>query len=593
MKKITILFFLLSSLFLEAQVIASQNFDTALGWTSSTANAWARRTTGGAPSCTPFAGAGMARFNCYNLSAGTTARLTSPAITFAGANYRVKFKMYRDSGYNTDADNVKLYYNTTGAAGGTLLGTVHRSSTLSPAVSQDGWYTYAFDIPGAISGTGYVLFSGTSQYGNNIFIDEVTIEQIPALDAELNAITLNSIIPPATANIPIIGKIKNYGTTPISSVDVNWQIDSGAIHTQTINGLTVAPNGIYNFTHQDTWSPTPGLYAVRIWVSNINGSTDSDNTNDQIIKNVSVASGSTTRLPLYEEFSSSTCGPCATFNGNYYNPFHDAQGANYASIAYRVNWPGSGDPYFTAEVGTRVAYYGINGAPTLLVDSKDGTNFSTAELNTDLNTALAKPSYFGITASKTLTGSDLSVSITTTPYLSGTYRLYAAVVEKHTYNNTATNGETEFRDVFMKMIPNASGTTINFTNDVPVVTDLNVNLDGLFIEEMDDLEVVIFIQDHTGKSVMQAAYATESLATNHPSMADSVKLYPNPSNGIVRIKTDVESNIVIVDMTGKEVYKALNVVNDQTINLSFLQKGVYVAKINNINGELNQKIVIK
>lgn len=593
MKKITIFFFLLLSTLSEAQIVASQNFDTTLGWTATSTTAWSRRTTGTAPSCLPYAGAGMARFYSYNLSAGTTARLTSPAITFAGASYRVKFKMYRDSGYETDADNIKVYYNTTGLAGGTLLGTVNRSRALAPVVSEDGWYSYAFDIPGTVSGTGYVHFLGTSAYGNNIFIDEVTVEQIPALDAELSTVALSLIVPPATSNIPVAGTFKNFGTATINTIDVNWQVDNGTIHTQTLSGLSVAPNGTYNFTHQDTWSPSAGLYSVKVWVSNVNGGTDNDSTNDQIIKNISVASGTTTRLPLYEEFSSSTCGPCATFNGNFYNPFHDANASNYASIAYRVNWPGTGDPYYTAEVGTRVAYYGISGAPTLLVDANDGTNFDSAALSSDLTEALAKPSYFAISATKTLTGSDINLDINTTPYLSGTYRLFAAVVEKHTYNNVASNGETEFRDVFMKMIPDASGTSINFTNDVPVNTQLSANLDGLFIEEMSDLEVVVFIQDYAGKTVMQSTYATESLSTNHPSLADSVKLYPNPSNGIVRIKTDVDTDIVILDMTGKEVYKVKNAVNDQTINLTSLQKGVYVAKINNVNGELNQKIVIK
>jgi len=593
MKKITIFFFLLLSTLSEAQIVASQNFDTTLGWTATSTTAWSRRTTGTAPSCLPYAGAGMARFYSYNLSAGTTARLTSPAITFAGASYRVKFKMYRDSGYETDADNIKVYYNTTGLAGGTLLGTVNRSRALAPVVSEDGWYSYAFDIPGTVSGTGYVHFLGTSAYGNNIFIDEVTVEQIPALDAELSTVALSLIVPPATSNIPVAGTFKNFGTATINTIDVNWQVDNGTIHTQTLSGLSVAPNGTYNFTHQDTWSPSAGLYSVKVWVSNVNGGTDNDSSNDQIIKNISVASGTTTRLPLYEEFSSSTCGPCATFNGNFYNPFHDANASNYASIAYRVNWPGTGDPYYTAEVGTRVAYYGISGAPTLLVDANDGTNFDSAALSSDLTEALAKPSYFAISATKTLTGSDINLDINTTPYLSGTYRLFAAVVEKHTYNNVASNGETEFRDVFMKMIPDASGTSINFTNDVPVNTQLSANLDGLFIEEMSDLEVVIFIQDYAGKTVMQSTYATESLSTNHPSLTDSVKLYPNPSNGIVRIKTDVDTDIVILDMTGKEVYKVKNAVNDQTINLTSLQKGVYVAKINNVNGELNQKIVIK
>ena len=86
-----------------------------------------------------------------------------------------------------------------------------------------------------------------------------------------------------------------------------------------------------------------------------------------------------------------------------------------------------------------------------------------------------------------------------------------------------------------------------------------------------------------------------NLATSYENSFETKEefMYPNPSNGIVRIKTDVDTDIVILDMTGKEVYKVKNAVNDQTINLTSLQKGVYVAKINNVNGELNQKIVIK
>ena len=115
MKKITLIItFLLFSILSEAQIVASQNFDASLGWTASSTAAWSRRTTGGAPACNTFAGAGMARFYSYNLSAGTTARLTSPAITLTGGTYRVKFKMFRDNAYAGDADNLQFYINTSG-----------------------------------------------------------------------------------------------------------------------------------------------------------------------------------------------------------------------------------------------------------------------------------------------------------------------------------------------------------------------------------------------------------------------------------------------------------------------------------------------
>ncbi|WP_264512224.1 T9SS type A sorting domain-containing protein [Flavobacterium sp. N1719] len=603
MKKTTLLFaFLLVSFLSQAQIVASQNFDAALGWTTTTTtsdagttiNAWARRTTGGAPVCSPFAGAGMARFNSYNIPAAGTGRLTSPAITFAGATYRVKLKMFRDSGYPTDADNIKVYYNTTAAAGGTLLGTVNRSIQLAPVVAADGWYAYTFDIPGNITGTGYINILGTSQYGNNIFIDEITVEQIQPVDAEMSSVNMNAIV--AAGSKVISGVIKNMGTTAITAMDVKWQIGNGTIYTQSLSGLNIAAGQTYNYSHTDQWNATPGSYSLKVWVANVNGqAVDGDATNDMVTKSVAVASGSTTRLPLYEKFSSSTCGPCYSFNTNYFSPFYTT-GTNHdnlALICYQVNWPGTGDPYYTAEVGERVAYYGVTGAPTLYVDSKEGTNFNTAQLQSALNAEMAEPAYFAINASRLLNGTDLTVNITTTPYLTGTYTVHAVVVERITTGNVATNGETSFKNVMMKMLPDPSGTSVNFTYDTPNTFSLQASLTGLNIEEMSDIDVVVFVQNTATKAVMQAAYATDALANNQFQSNAFATLYPNPSNGIVQIASEDTVSVEITDMTGKVVFKSTGMENGASMNLTSLQKGVYVAKMTNTTGATqSQKIVL-
>lgn len=603
MKKTTLLFaFLLVSFLSQAQVVASQNFNTALGWTSTTTtsdagttiSAWARRTTGGAPACSPFSGTGMARFNSYNIPAGGSGRLTSPAITFAGATYRVKLKMFRDSGYPTDADNIKVYYNTTAVAGGTLLGTVNRSTQLAPVVSADGWYSYAFDIPGTLTGTGYINILGTSQYGNNIFIDEISVEQIQPVDAEMTSVVMNAIVPAGSKVIS--GSIKNMGTTAITAMDVKWQIDNGAIYTQSLSGLNIALGQSYNFTHPDQWNATPGAYALKVWVANVNGqATDGDASNDLVTKLVSVASGSTARLPLYEKFSSSTCGPCYSFNTNYFSPFYTT-GTNHDQLAlinYQVNWPGSGDPYYTAETGQRVAYYGVTSAPTLYVDSKEGTLFSTAELQNALNAEVLEPAYFSINATRLLNGSDMTVTINTTPYLTGDYVIHAAVVERLTTGNVASNGETSFKNVMMKMLPDPAGTFVGFTHDVLNTQTLQADLSGTFIEDLNDLDVVVFIQNASTKAVMQAAYATDALANNQFNEKAFAKLYPNPSNGIVQIATEESVTVDVTDMTGKVVFRASGLENGAQMNLTSLQKGVYVAKMTSVSGATqSQKIVL-
>ncbi len=599
MKKITLIItFLLFSILSEAQIVASQNFDASLGWTASSTAAWSRRTTGGAPACNTFAGAGMARFYSYNLSAGTTARLTSPAITLTGGTYRVKFKMFRDNAYAGDADNLQFYINTSGVAGGTLLGTVNRSRSLAPTETEDGWYSYSMDIPGAITGTRYINILGTSAYGNNIFIDEITIEQIPAIDGELRLMSVNSYVPAGTTTIA--GTFKNSGSAAVTTFQAKWQVDAGTIYTQTFSGLNIAPGQTYDFIHSNIWSQTPGLYSLKLWVSNVNGSTDADATNDQITRNISVFSNTTTRFPLYEKFSSSTCGPCYSFNTNSFNSFLANNETNFGLISYQVNWPGSGDPYYTAEIGSRVGYYGISGAPTLLVDSKDGTNnevtgaFNTsAQLGTKLTEAIAKPAYFNVNASRTLVGSNMSVQVDVTPFVTGAYNIYVAVVEKNTYNNASSNGETEFHNVMMKMMPDANGTSINFVHDVPTSNNLQAVLTGLFIEQLSDLEVVVFIQDPVTKAIMQATYATNALATNDFSSISKIKLYPNPSTGIITIATDITVDVVITDITGKMVYQMNEVTASTQLNLSSLQKGMYLVKISGDGSEKTEKLILK
>ena len=536
----------------------------------------------------------MARFYSYNIAAGNAYRLTSPSINFAGLSYRIKFNMFRDGGYPTDADDIKVYYHTTLAtpSTGTLLGTVNRSMALAPVVNAEGWYSYSFDLPAGTTGAGYMSFVATSQYGNNIFLDNVSIVQIQADDAELSTFNLADISA-TTGNTPITGSFKNAGLNTINNIDLNWQADGGAINTQTLSGINLAPGQVYNYTHQTQWNATLGLHNISVWVSAAN---DNDATNNQLTKSISIASNSTTRFPLYEKFSSSTCGPCATFNGTYFSPFYTPNSSSFALIDYQVNWPGAGDPYYTTEVGTRVGYYGVSGAPSLFVDAKDGTNFNVAGLQADLNDAIIQPAYFAVTATKSELGfsSDLTVNVDILPYLSGTYKLHVAVVEKVTTGNVSTNGETSFKNVMMKMIPNASGTVINCTYNQPIPTiTLFQNLDGLNIEEMTDLEVVVFIQStNSGKAVMQTALATEVLA-NDEFAAKKFKVYPNPSEGTLRVKSETPVSVSIADITGKVVFTMNDVTNDTQMNLTSLQKGMYIATITSGSDKENQKIILK
>lgn len=72
----------------------------------------------------------------------------------------------------------------------------------------------------------------------------------------------------------------------------------------------------------------------------------------------------------------------------------------------------------------------------------------------------------------------------------------------------------------------------------------------------------------------------------------TISIYPNPSNGILTISTENNVDVTITDITGKVVFTKNNVSNNESINLSGLQKGVYLAKLTAEGVEETKKIIL-
>lgn len=68
---------------------------------------------------------------------------------------------------------------------------------------------------------------------------------------------------------------------------------------------------------------------------------------------------------------------------------------------------------------------------------------------------------------------------------------------------------------------------------------------------------------------------------------EQVSIYPNPANDFINVSTDMinASNIVIYDITGKEVFKTSISRDKNVINVSSLKKGMYFLSVSN-----NQKL---
>lgn len=520
----------------------------------------------------------MASFSWYNnVIYSPNNYAFSPAINLTSYTGPIKLS-YKHAAQDPDwdAENYSLYItNSPTVAAAT---TAFHSQTTMDGINTLTEIT--FDLSSYAGQTIYLCFrhhNVVNEY--NIIFDDIKVENMLSNNVALQSVVVQPYI--AAGNQTYSGTVKNIGTNNVTSYTVTWQANGGALQTYNVTGVNIAPGATHNFTHSVPLNAISGVYNLIFNVSLVNTVVDSDTSNNTLTKTTQVATGSTVFKPLIEKFTSSTCGPCASYNTNTFNPYYTAQNQNFNYIAYQMNWPGTGDIYYTAEGAVRRDYYGVNAITSLWIDGVEySTSNNQATLTSYVNNEATKPGYFGLTANRNLSGGNAVVNYTITPYLSGSFVLHAAVIEKLTTANVGSNGETSFKHVMMKMVPNASGTTISTTAGTPISGQISASLAGTNIEENSDLEVIVFIQNATTREIMQSFKATDALSLEDNVLA-KVKLYPNPATNNIRFTNIQEATILITDVTGKVVLQTEGVDENSIINVSNLNSGIYLVNIKN------------
>ena len=110
----------------------------------------------------------------------------------------------------------------------------------------------------------------------------------------------------------------------------------------------------------------------------------------------------------------------------------------------------------------------------------------------------------------------------------------------------------------------------------------------------------IVVYDNAGNEAVkyfdyQAYFYVNELNSVKENKIINIDLYPNPSNGIFNINLTVYSrpvNILITDMTGKEIYEAQITNNKIQVDLSKQAAGIYFIKLNNKEQTITQKIIV-
>lgn len=90
-----------------------------------------------------------------------------------------------------------------------------------------------------------------------------------------------------------------------------------------------------------------------------------------------------------------------------------------------------------------------------------------------------------------------------------------------------------------------------------------------------------------------AAFKTVSQLGTIDNEIGSFSIYPNPSDGLFTFATSETVGVTVTDLTGKTVYRAAAVQNGESIDLTSLQRGIYLAKVTGATTEKTEKLVIK
>ncbi len=636
MKKITFfILFLFVSFQSNSQVLLSEGFDTTLSWTvahpvgTSTLAGWTRVATGTNPTCTPFSGAGMARFNSYDVLENNSYSLTSPAITFGGLFYKAKFNLYRDPVYPTYADNIEVYYNSTPSiTGATLLKKINRATILDPVEAAQGWYSYSANIPFGVTGTGYIIFLANSQYGNNMFLDNISIEQDNSLnDAAINNINLNSVL--TLGSYDITGSFTNTASNPITSIDLNWQLDNNPVNTQSLTGLNILPGETYNFTHATQWTPTStSPYTLTISVSNTNGG-DTNLENNTIVKSGQIVNEIFSKKVVYEEATGTWCQWCPRGHVGLKDMKHNHPDGTFIGIAVH-----NADPMVLAEYNSAIGNF-ISGYPS---GTMNRTNIEVdpglASIEPAYQAELAKVPFGKISVPNVnwdATTRQISFDVTSKFALdiaAANYNVAAIIVENdvtgttstyrqaNAYSGSTTNILIDWEGInwnnYPSYVPAATmvynhvgrallGGFAGVQGSVPGEVTYNTPYSYSFThtlpvnQDQNQIEVVaILIDNATGEIVNADNFdlgAKIALATNNFEKG-KFNIYPNPTTGIIHFSTENNVNVTIVDVLGKVILTKDNVNNENNLDISQLSKGIYMAKISGENIDFTQKIIL-
>lgn len=443
----------------------------------------------------------------------TPTRMVFNAVDLTGI-YTVTFSFNHYVTHVTQPCTISIETSSNGG------NTWNRCFSRSVDYDQIMLYEESLDITNADMGQANVLFSiyiepyVSSTYFDDWYFDNILImgeQGSDVLDLGISTINVADEIGSGDRTMGML--VRNFGTIDITSVEASYQVGDNQPVSETFS-VNIPPMEATNLTFAEPANFALGDYTLSMEIIKVNGTADDDQSDDQMSKNITANLGYTQKIPLLEVFSSSGCEPCVALNAQM-QTLCDNNPGKYSYIKYCMNAPY--DPYYTFDVTQRgnhlPPHREVPFAPFVYMDCECLMNYAPSQELFDGHCDMLSP--VEIRGSFYTEGSMVYISADVLSYIDMTdASIWVSVNEKVTTGNVGSNGETEFHHVMMKLLPDGTGKTFSIRQGEVKHFDYNYDMSTTFVEEMNDLEVVVWVEEPGVENTLNSRFMYET--TEHP-----------------------------------------------------------------------------
>lgn len=277
-------------------------------------------------------GSASAKFDNYNYNPGTVSALTTPPITFSPTyNVATLNFHYAHRTYSGENDKLEVLISTncgstwtslwvrSGTTGPNALPTVagnQNTSSFTPTAAQWTANPIEIDLTPYKNQTIQIQFQATSDFGNNLYLDDINIFGTTAFANDAGVTAINSPAASLCGNsfTPQV-VVRNFGTSPLTSVKVWSAVDpagngpAGYV-SKTFTGLNVAFGATTTLTLDPVTGVANGNHSFRAYTELPNGVTDQQLANDFLVKSF-VMNVPVTTFPVTMDFETAWTGTAA------------------------------------------------------------------------------------------------------------------------------------------------------------------------------------------------------------------------------------------------------------------------------------------